>query len=440
MDLEAREGRRLKLPPGLLSVLPRDLAMYAPIGLSCETARRAALDRQLRRWEGNPFTPFAYQQAVIDGLSRRSSEGCLAGMLVLPTGGGKTSVGIAVALERLRSQDRGLVVWIAPQRELLQQAMQACERVWWSGRGPHSLDLRILQSSREPGPTAGHSMVFGTPVTVDRWLERIDAGSRVTQVIFDEAHHLGAEVYSHVWLRLREGSRSMELALGLSATPMRRESSTFDAMTSALDGQLFYPQCLLPNPIRALRKLGVLSALRVKHIDSIPGYARQLGEGLGAGSSVLSADPDYWMGCINATLSATGRTIVYCPSRALGELFARHLCSLGERAEFMDGDDEIEARTSVLERFRDGQTRVVVNVGLLLEGVDCPAAESAVITFPVQSPIKLLQIAGRLSRGPAVGGTSEATLHCSDMAVAKFFGELSAEPDYSALWPNGTAL
>lgn len=429
----------MRLPAALLDVLPSNLNEIPTNRGPCGIERDATFGRQLCRWQGARFDPFDYQREIIDGLFEKLGQAPVTGMLVLPTGAGKTSVAIAVALRDLSRLEKGMVLWIAPQRELLQQAIACCERVWWSGEGPHSLDLRVLRGSAESVQVGRHSIVFGTPLTIDRWIERATGVPTFTHVIFDEAHHLGAEVYSEIWERTRSRVKNLRLALGLSATPMRSDTASLETMKRSLDGRLYYPRSLLPEPMAGLRARGVLATLTVRQIDAIPSYARG-GSPLTGGTGMLGADSDYWMACINAVRAAPGRLIVYCPTRPLGELFARHLSAVGDLAEFVDGEDTLDTRIAVFERFRDGGTRVIVNVGLLLEGVDCPSADAAFVLYPVQSPTRLIQIAGRVLRGPAVGGAASASIYCANLSVGRFFREVSSDPDYAGLWETGVAL
>ncbi len=154
----------------------------------------------------------------------------------------------------------------------------------------------------------------------------------------------------------------------------------------------------------------------------------------------MVSDADYWMACIAAAQQERGRVFVFCPTRAAGALFSAHLCSLGESSEFVDGEDDLGTRIAVFERFRDGQTRVLVSVGLLFEGVDCPAAEVAILTYPITSVVRTLQVAGRISRGPAVGGTAEARLRCADPRLVRFFSSQASDIDFAASWRDGIPL
>ena len=55
-----------------------------------------------------------------------------------------------------------------------------------------------------------------------------------------------------------------------------------------------------------------------------------------------------------------------------------------------------------------------MNVALLIEGVDCPAAESVLLTYPLNSQLRLRQMIGRVLRGPSIGGTKECRVWAAE--------------------------
>jgi hypothetical protein len=58
----------------------------------------------------------------------------------------------------------------------------------------------------------------------------------------------------------------------------------------------------------------------------------------------------------------------------------------------------------------DGPLDVLVNVGMMTEGVDVPAVRTVFLARPTQSEILLRQMVGRALRGPAAGGDETAYL------------------------------
>ncbi len=429
------------IPPGLRNVIPARINWQSPNSGSFGEDRDPRQDRQFRRWTSSAFTPFDYQADIISGLLSRAGTAEGTGMLMLPTGAGKTSTAVAAVLRDLKALQSpdALVVWIAPQVELLSQAAGTFERVWAAGEGPDSLDVLFHRANVEPPPRGRPSVVLATPLSAAKFVKSHGLSERVRYLVFDEAHHLGAERYGEAWRRLVHDSPSIRLALGLSATPTRSENATFADLEDALDRRVFYPKKLLPDPIATLTVRGVLAEVAIRQVDGVPAHCASF-DRIDDASKVLTGDPDYWMACIQCAAEFRSRLIVYCPERTSGKLFAAHLRAIGVHAEYIDGDDSYGVRVATLERFRDGRTTVLVNVQLLLEGIDAPAAAGALITFPIQSAIKVSQIVGRVMRGTALGGTHTSLVMCANPKMVSQLQGAARHSDYGGYWSRGVAL
>lgn len=62
-------------------------------------------------------------------------------------------------------------------------------------------------------------------------------------------------------------------------------------------------------------------------------------------------------------------------------------------------------RAEMLAEFKQASgPRVLVSVGMLLEGVDLPDARTAMLVRPTRSPVLMRQMVGRVLRGPRAGG------------------------------------
>lgn len=420
------------IPAGLARVVPSDCLSFPANQGGDWPTRTEPVHLELRRWTGARFSPFSFQSTMVDSML---AAGRAHGLLCLPTGAGKTATAAFLALRALeRSQiEAPIVVWIAPQRELLVQAAAAFERVWWSGVGPHSVDVRIVTRQGEPMGARRPQVIVLTPIMAGKVLLESSISARVEQVFFDEAHHASASVFGGVW-RALSGMSEVKFALGLSATPSRDVEDELAALRRGFFDTLIQSRELGDRPRERLVELGILSAIQVESIAGIPEYL-QAGAGYsGAAARSLAESPERWIACIGAAKNFRGRLIVYVPNRLLGTLFASHLMQQGETAEFIDGEDSLATRISALERFRDGLTRVLVSVQLLLEGVDCPAADGALITYPIASRNRVAQIIGRISRGPATGGSAAARLLCADRTLAAFAEHAALPFDYSAGW------
>ena len=365
---------------------------------------------ELRRW-GKVYCPLGFQADIIDGLTRRLRQGPVVGLIALPTGAGKTRTAAWLCLSAwtANSEAGDTLVWIAPQRELVNQAAEAVQATWWSGQGPDSLDVRIVRSSRDLKLEARPTCLFLTPSMARSVMGEI-ASRRVSAVVFDEAHHAAAAVFSEVWRSVR-AMADRGLAIGLTATPSRRDSSEDYLLREAFGGVVYCSASLGRQPVRKLIKQRVLSRPRFSLIPNLPRYARVRGPEDMRTLKQLVSDPDRWRAVI-ACISEMelGRIVTYALDREHGRALTHHLRGLGVKAEYLDGETPTNLRLGILERFREGRTRVLVNVALLIEGVDCPAAEALVLTYPVRHPARLQQMVGRVLRGPAIGGTKECRI------------------------------
>ena len=89
---------------------------------------------ELRRW-GRTYRPFEFQSEIIEGLVEALEEGPVVGLIALPTGSGKTRTAAWTCLRAMSEYHgkEGIAVWLAPQKELVDQAAEAMQAAWWSG-------------------------------------------------------------------------------------------------------------------------------------------------------------------------------------------------------------------------------------------------------------------------------------------------------------------
>lgn len=391
------------IPPEALSLVTTDGSDIVPTAVSYEYS--------LRRWFDNTFSPFGYQSTVIEELFVRAKNSATKGMLCLPTGAGKTVTACELLLRILSSGfgDEQTVVWIAPQKELLIQAATTLHNLWHTGSGPPSLEIKVLKSQSDTLPSSSCRILLGTPQTTHRVLSK-HRGLTITALVFDEAHHLAASTYADVWRSLSDVTYEPRLCLGLSATPVRQDLESQDELCDLLAHTLFIPDELMPSPIESLQDLGVLSRPSSNLIPNAPVSMLDTG----VSTDTIELNPSYWMAVVETVSALPGSSLVYCHNRNTGQLLTQHLRHIGCSAEYIDGDDSLSIRLSALERFRDGKSRILVNVNLLLEGVDMPNADNCLMTYTIKSPVRFSQVVGRVLRGAAVGGKGSASVWVPD--------------------------
>ena len=215
--------------------------------------------------------------------------------------------------------------------------------------------------------------------------------------VIDEAHHADTGWYKEVF------ANDKHSVLGLTATPWRL------AKTKGFD-HLFDDLITGPSPLE-LQQEGFFPAVDVRDadvkielsdeaiarsgeyradvLDNLPGVAWE---------SPLAAWEQYCQG---------RKTILYAPSRKAGAVLANRLAERGVGVGFLcDRPNDLELdegfhsavqldRDSVVEGFGNGAVDALVNVDMLTEGFDCPAADAIVLARPTRSLVRYLQCVGR---------------------------------------------
>lgn len=211
-------------------------------------------------------------------------------------------------------------------------------------------------------------------------------------VVIDEAHHALAKTYRILWEKWPEAR-----FLGLTATPCRMNRSGFTDLFDALVSSWSIAEFI---------RKGVLSAFDYVSIrpDS---KEQQLVDSL----EKRGADGDYQVKEMDALLNrrpsierlygsmmrfACGKKgIVYAISIGHARKIAEYYTSQGVVAEAIDSLTPLWERKRLVDEFRKGVVKVLVNVDVFSEGFDCPDVEFVQLARPTLSLSKYLQQVGR---------------------------------------------
>lgn len=280
-----------------------------------------------------------YQAKAIADCRQAYRNDSRAPILVMPTGSGKTRVGVEIARSHLDRVLDGRVLWMAHRTELLDQARNRLEA---EGADTDRIRVESIQT-----------------------LLRMPQLPRATLVVLDEAHHYAAAEWSHV-ARYYEGA----IRLGLTATPERGDGAAL--------GDIFDHIVLGPT-VAELTERGLLVPC------DIVGPRRKQRKSV-AGGGPLEAYLK-WCRC--------KRTVIYCATVAHAEETAAEFRSEGYRCAVIEGKTHETERATALTRFADGSLTVLINVYVLTEGWDCPATECIIVARGVGHAGMGLQIIGR---------------------------------------------
>ena len=315
----------------------------------------------------------AYQQESVGAIRAAFARRQRRVVHVLPTGGGKTVVFVAIATSATTRGRRTLI--LVHRQELVRQASEALAAFGV----PHGLIAAGKPETEAPVQVA-------SVATLARRLHR--AGS-FDLIVIDETHHATAETWGRVL-----DAYPAAYVLGVTATPERLDrrglGTVFDAMVEGPSvaeltrlGHLV-PAIVYAPPLR-------LDLTRVRRIAG--DYAvDELADVMSDAALIGDAVQHY------GDLAGGAPAVAFCVNLAHSRLVAERFAAAGIRAAHVDGDTNPDERARLIAALGTGELQVLTNCGLISEGTDVPAIGAAILLRPTQSLAMYLQQVGRALR------------------------------------------
>lgn len=339
-----------------------------------------------------------YQQEVIDDLYRLWGVGWRRIAGVLPTGGGKTVLGVRPVVDCVNAGRR--VLWLAHRTELIDAAEEKL-RADSSGLNVGVLQGKRRELSRDVIVASVQTAVRPAALAV---LQQLGIGL----IVIDECHHSVAPSYMTIMRALRALDDDGPLVLGLTATLDRADglalSDLWQAVAKPVEMQRLIEEgwLLRPRGIRVrlddeLNLAGLKSNASQAQTDRA--YSAAMAESL-APAAIARAIVQHCAG---------RKGVVFMPSVELSKEQARVLCEHGVSAVHIDADTPDLVRREMMKRARAGVYDAVCNVGLFTEGTDVPIWSYAVLGRMTSSGVLATQMIGRPLR-PYPGQTEALVL------------------------------
>jgi superfamily II DNA or RNA helicase len=353
-------------------------------------------------WSAIPLRP--YQEAALCAWDLGERRG----LVVLPTGSGKTRIALAaMARTGLRS------LCLVPTRVLLEQWLREIRAVYGGKPGCFGDGL--------------HECLPVTVATFEGAFRHMDKlGNRFDLLVIDEAHHFGSG--------LRDEALEMSIAparLGLTASPPRQGAAA--ARLAELIGPPVYELAVGDLAGRFLASFDIVTLHLELTDEERATYEALMAAFRGPFLQFRRFEPEgSWQDFVrNAARTAEGWRAISAwrqarkllaftgaKRKALESLLDRHRQS---RALVFTADNDSayaiarerlimpltcdigrKEREEVLARFSKGELRALVSARVLNEGLDVPDAEVAVVVGGAFGEREHLQRVGRLLR-PAPG-------------------------------------
>ena len=381
-----------------------------------------------------------YQRKIVDKVRALIQSNGFAperrGMISMPTGSGKTRVAVQSIVEAMRDDGfKGGILWVADRDELCEQAVESWRQVWASD-GAQGTQLRISRmwgGQPAPLPTSNMHVIVATIQTLSAkvashpdWYEFL---SEFEILVFDEAHRSVTPSYTTVMqeLGLTRWRRDDEpLLVGLTATPYRgRDERETQRLVNRygsyrLDEDAFSSD----DPDKVIRELQDMQVLaRADHVTIEGGKFE-----LTSSEARLSANVPWLPQSVEQRIAGDAErtrrivlayrslvppdwpTLVFATSVEHSKTVAALLASGGVSARAVSADTDPSVRRRVVEQFRSGEIKVLVNYGIFREGFDAPKTRAIIVARPVYSPNLYFQMIGRGLRGVKNGGNDRCLI------------------------------
>ncbi|TAM92216.1 DEAD/DEAH box helicase [bacterium] len=332
--------------------------------------------------------PRPYQASAIDATVEAFRGSTRAALLCLATGTGKTYTAAEVMREVGVGRDGRTVVWVAHQRELIDQGYRAVARQIPAAKLGYELGSR--HAHRE------HQVIFSTVKSLSgaRGARLLHAlRDRLVMLVVDEAHRSAASTYRHLIRAVKVGC-SRARVLGLTATPNRTDRVTladlYDEITysystrdAIFDGYLVPPR-----------------GYRVTTTTSLQGVSTHGGDFADGELGRRLNTEDRNKLALRAWLQYAGgtKTLGFCAGIEHATDCAQCFTDAGVPSAVVHGRLRDAQRLRIFRAFRAGELLALFGDKLFVEGFDDPTVETIIFERPSKSAIYYQQALGRALR------------------------------------------
>ena len=442
---QCRDGLDHLAPPKKWSGSKRAVEFVHSLGFSSDWAGERTISREPFLDVDGPFSLPAlhdFQCKVVDNVREMLRNGSKdnrirRGMISMPTGSGKTRVAVQAVIEAMTGDGfRGGILWVADRDELCEQAVEAWRQVW-SNIGADRSRLRISRmwgGQPDPDPTSDFHVVVATIQTLasklDSQPQKFKFLGDFNLVVFDEAHRSIAPTFTSVMneLGLTRLQRSDEpYLIGLTATPYRGynvEETSWLARrygSNRLDAGAFGTNDS-QMVIKELQKQRVLAEADHEEIhggrfsmayDEILQWEKAPYWLPRSVEDRIARDAERTKRIIRAYqthIESDWPTLIFATSVDHAKTVAALLNQKGIKSRTVSGETEVPTRRRIVERFRRGDIKALVNYGVFREGFDAPKTRAIIVARPVYSPNLYFQMIGRGLRGVKNGGNDRCLI------------------------------
>ncbi len=388
-----------------------------------------------------------YQEDCISKLNILDKKDKFSTIVSLPTGGGKTVIGIKFCLDRMKKGHK--ILWLADRVKLLDQSIEKFNQYELGSNISYQLICRnvnsVFEISRVAEINPDTQILFvsvgsitavadGKSNEFDKWIEASQEDNKKLYIIYDEAHHIGANEIQKFFSCLFTDGKDIKYSVdrfgmvGLTATVFRNDRylDVFNAWFK--DGVIGDKQVCITSPYGEEKESEKNNRIEVITLSELvkKGYlvkpdiykVDEFQDGMPEDEMKYLADR------ISKYSGDWGKTIVFVKSKRqamqLGMLLCDNKipCFVYISNNNLEQDDKVY-KDYYLEKYADIRNegsagkraedefhntdcrrKIMITVDMVSEGYDIQDLNTIYLYSKIGSHIKLRQRVGRVLRSP----------------------------------------
>lgn len=365
---------------------------------------------------------YDFQEDVVSKLKKHFiTDNKDAGIMVMPTGSGKSRTSTYFLIKEMISQGYQ-VLWIAHRHMLIDQAADCFYKFAGLAKinnsGIKNYNISCISGNHMSIKQVGKNEVIVASISSicrsKEHLRRI-LGKKV-MIVVDEAHHTLAPTYRDTIKFIKKCRRNTKL-LGLTATPIRANDKDSSKLREIFDNNI-----ICNVAMSDLIAKGILADPKFLRIDTGENFEPEItideeklinryGELPETLINKIASSNARNKIILNEYLNNKdkyGKTLIFALNVLHCRFLYEELSKAGVKAGLVyAGKDD---NTKVINMFKDNKLDVLVNVNIMTEGTDVPDIQTVFLTRPTASEGLLMQMIGRGMRGIHAQGTEHVNI------------------------------
>lgn len=359
--------------------------------------------------------PRDYQEAVIVDVRTEIRNGKRYILVVLSTGAGKTVIFSYIAKNAAEKGKRVLI--LAHRDQLIKQASRKLR--------DYGVRHGIIMAGYTPDPAS--KVQVASVQTLTRRLGKIRFKPDI--IIIDEAHLSAAKSYRDILAAYPDA-----IVLGFTGSPCRLDGKPLGRSSGGI-----YDHMIQGVSIKSLIERGFLVRPKVygsEHELDLSGIKKSMGDYNTEQLAEVVDKPKITGDAVKMyqQICPNQPAVAWCVTVEHAQHVADAFNDQGIKAVMLCGEHDGPNRDKALNALETGEVKVVTFVGILIEGVDCPAISAIIMLRPTLSLSSYLQVIGRGLRpwtNPTTGVQKDVCYVLDHASLWKRHGFADEEREWS---------